>query len=614
MRAPILGLLAGAMAMSLAGPLGAQDKNPVKPPDSLVKKADSLRARPDTISTTERLLKAQKNSLVQVPTMPLCGVASLQPIGTRTAFTRDSIDWAVAQSVGELLQRVAGVYLERSDWFGSSELPNYFGHGAASVEYAVDCVPMLAIGIDSVAVDPSPWSLALFDRVEVEAAPGLLRVFLFTRRLDRAAPRTKIGVSQGDRGASRYLGMFEQRYSSGIGVGMGGDYVGVNGINPSLSGTGGSSIPSGWFQLGYVPSARFGIQAQLMINTATRNLLLDAVIQDTLTRQTQGSRTDLQLRAAWRQAADGLGRSLDLFYVHTAWASDSAPQSQDIGGFGAVGAFRRSTWSAQLSAWHYTRLTLLDSRLDLGWAPIDRITGSLQLVAQRHDGDRQSQWVTARVGIKLPNGFRVGGTVSDGNRVQSPALIGDVAQRFTDAQVTAAFDSRLLAIDAGYASDEGWRPQAYPEFAAIRSLAPLARTEWATAHVRFAPVGFFTLETVFQHPVSGGAPDASPPQHMLSTATIRSRFLRNFPSGSFDLKVQGVLENWGDGIGGRDAQGTPIPLPAATFFRGIIQMQIGPFIVYYDRVNLRATKTGYVPGYPIQALGSSFGIRWEFSN
>jgi hypothetical protein len=611
-RAPILVLLVGAMAVSLVRPARAQDPIPVRPPDSL--KADSLRPRQDTISTTDRLLKVQKDQQVQLQPLPLCGVASLQPAGSRTIFTRDSIDWAAAQSVGELVQRVAGVFLERSDWIGSPELPNFFGHGAASVLYELDCMPMLAIGVDSVAVDPSPLPLAFLDRVEVEASPGLMRVFLFTRRHDRAAPRTKIGASQGDRSVSRYLGMFERRYGSGIGLSIGANYASVNPGNSQLAGTGGNQIGSGWFQLGYVPSARFAIQAQLLTNSVTRNLLLDDLTRDTLSRQVTGSRTDLQLRAAWRQRPDGLGSSLDVIAAHTSWTSDSAPGNQGIGALGAIGAFRRPTWSAQLSAWHYARQTPLDSRLDVGWAPTDRLAGSLELVAQRHEGARQSQWATARVGIKLPFGFRVGGTVSDGHRVQAPSLRDDVAQRFTDAQVTAGFDSRRLTIDAGYASDDGWRPQAFPEFVAIVALAPLARTTWVTAHARIAPVGFLTLETVYQNPVSGGAADASPPQHMLSTATIRSRFLRNFPSGIFDLKLQGVLENWGAGIGGRDAQGAAIALPAATFFRAIIQMQIGPFIVYYDKSNLQATKTGYVPGYPIQPIGSSFGIRWEFSN
>jgi hypothetical protein len=31
-------------------------------------------------------------------------------------------------------------------------------------------------------------------------------------------------------------------------------------------------------------------------------------------------------------------------------------------------------------------------------------------------------------------------------------------------------------------------------------------------------------------------------------------------------------------------------------------------------VNLRANQQTYVPGFPIPKFGSTFGVRWEFSN
>lgn len=607
MRAPIRLLAVGALAFALAAPLCAQDPLIIRPPDTL--KTDTLK-KADTLSTTDRLLKAQKDQQVHLQPLARCGVASLLPGGARVIFNRDSIDWAPARSISELLQRIPGVFLERSDWLGSPELLNYFGHGAASVQYDVDCVPMRPMGIDSVAFDPSAWPLDLVDRVEVETSPAMLHVMLFTRSHDRAAPRTKIGVSQGDRGSAQYSGLFEKRYVSGVGLGLGANYLVVN----QPSGTARNTIATGWFQLGYNPSPRFGVQAQLVTNAVARPALVEAVTLDTLSRLAKGVRTDFQLRASLRQRDDGTGRSLDLFYAHTSWKSDSFPILRSRGGVGIVGALRHPTWSAQLKTWLYSRETLLDSRLQLGWSPSDILTGSLELSGQRHDGDRNSGWATARVGAKLPLGFRVGGTWSGGRRVQAPAIELDAAQSFTDVQVNAGFDSRPLTVEAGYVSNDGWRPQAYPEFPTIASLTPLPRTEWLTAHVRVAPVRFLTFESVYFNPVKGGAPEGSPPQHMISTATIRSRFLRNFPSGIFDLKLQAVLENWGAGVGGRDSLGTAVPLPAATFFRGIVQMQIGPFIVFYDKVNLQATPTGYVPRYPIIRAGGIFGVRWEFSN
>jgi hypothetical protein len=608
-RSPIVVVLIGALCLGAAERSLAQDPVVNRPVDTT--KTDTLRKHPaDTLSTTDRLLNAQKEEAIHLNTMPHSGTGTLQPAGTRIILTRDSIDWAAAEDLGELLGRVPAVYLERGGWIGSPVLPNYLGHGAGSVEYVLDGQPMLAIGPDSVAFDPSTFPLEFLDRVEIELSAGMMRVFLFTPRHDRQAPRTKIGASQGDRGLARYYGEFQRRYPSGIGVGVAADYLG---LNPNSAGTGGSTIPSGWLQLGYVPSARWGVQGQVVTQSITRNLLLDDVTHDTLSRQFKGTRTNAQLRGSWRARADGSGASVDLFAAHTSWSSDSAPGNQGVGQFGAVVGLREPAWSAQLSAWHYTQWTSLDSRLDLGWSPGDWISGSLQLVAQRHDGDRRGQWVTGRIGLKLPWGFHVGASLSDGHRVQSPSLIDDLPQHFTDAQGTMGFESRRLTVDAGVARDDGWRPQAFPEFVPVASYAPLPQTDWFTVHARLAPLGWFTLETAFQNPRIG-LPDGTPPKHALSTATVRSRFLRNFPSGIFELKLQAIVESWSPGIAGRDTAGKAIALPGASQFRTMIQLKLGPFFAYWDRVNLQSVHTGSVPGFVIQPLGSTFGIRWEFSN
>ncbi len=605
------GLVAVVIAATLCSARTARAQEPVvnRPPDT--SRVDSLRKKPDTLSETERLLRAQAKQRVQLAPLPIPGTGPLQPAGTRVVFTRDSIDWAAALDLGELLERIPGVSLARGDWFGGPVLIDYFGRAAGSVEYVRDGVPILPIGPDSVAWDPATTTLQILDRVEVEISPSLLRVSMFTRRHDVQSPRTKIGAGQGDRGAARYFGSFEERYPGGLGVALAADYLN---LNPNGGGTGGNTLATGWLQLGYVPTPHFGVQAQFITNAITRNLLLDDETDDTLSRQVKGTRNDAQLRLSWHDRADGLGRSLDLFAARTSWSSDSTPGHESVGLFGATAALRRPLWSAQLNAWHYMRWTPLDARADLGWAPDERLSASLQLVAQVHRNDRSSHWATGRIGVTLPAGFRVGASVSDGSRVDTPTIRDDTPQRFTDYQVTAGFDSPRLSLDGGYTRSDAWRPTAYPEFLAIAGYAPLPRTDWLTVHARLAPLRWFTLESRYEHPLNGALPDGVPPHHALSTATIRSRFLHNFPSGIFELKVQGVLDSWSAGVGGRDAAGLPIVLPGALFFRGLLQLKLGPFIAYYDRSNLRAVRTGYVPGYRIQELGSTYGIRWEFTN
>lgn len=596
-----------ALVAGAAGSLSAQD--PGRPPADTL--ADSLRARHDT-SATDRLLQAQQQEKVQLQPLPLVGTRALKPRGALKVFTRDSIDWAPALTVGDLLALVPGVYLWRGGWLGRPELPNYQGRGAASVEYTFDGVPWLPAGDDSLGVDPSSWSLSLLDRVEVEQGPGLLRVALFSRRHDLLAPRTRIGVSAGDRGTARYTADFERRYTSGIGLSLAADYFGVN---APQGGSGAANATNGWIQFGWAPSTRFGLQAQALIQALDRDPLLAGAATedapaDTIAPRVKGTRTDLQLRGSWQQRDDGLGARADLFVAKTSWTSDSLAQS--IGHVGGVAGYRRPTWSAQLTAWHHTEWTPLDARLALGWNPYRLVSGSVEAVEQRYAGDRRGAWLEGRIGFALPFGVRVAAAVRDGHRLDTPQLADATVRRFTDVEASAGIDWWRLSLDAGYRRNDGWQPVAFRQFLRVPSLAPMERTEWATAQARFAPLGWLTLATHYEHPLQGAMPDGTPPHHAYSTVTIRSRFLRNFPSGIFGLKVQGVVESWSPGVIGRDTAGVAIPLPGATFVRGIVQFQIGPFIAFYDRVNFKATKVGYVPGYPVMGLGSTFGVRWEF--
>jgi hypothetical protein len=109
-------------------------------------------------------------------------------------------------------------------------------------------------------------------------------------------------------------------------------------------------------------------------------------------------------------------------------------------------------------------------------------------------------------------------------------------------------------------------------------------------------------------------PDGIPPTHSVGSATIRSKFLRKFPSGIFDLKLRLAVESWGTGVIGHDALGAPVTLRGATFVRSLIQFALGGFSVYWDRVNLTSTRLGHVPGFEIPAFASNFGVRWEFLN
>jgi len=147
----------------------------------------------------------------------------------------------------------------------------------------------------------------------------------------------------------------------------------------------------------------------------------------------------------------------------------------------------------------------------------------------------------------------------------------------------------------------------------IPTLAASPQAEWLTVSARIAPLRWITLQSWYSNPRKGTV-DGVPPTHSLTTATIRSKFLRKFPSGIFDLKLQLSMESWGRGTIGRDVGGAPVNLRGATFFKSLVAFQLQSFTVYWDRGNLTGTDLTYVPGFAIPAYGSNFGVRWEFMN
>lgn len=610
------------LVMGLPVALRGQDRVP-PPADSVAARADSLAQVHDS-TTTERLLAVEGSVLEQLPTVSRVRFGELGPAGTRVVLTRDSIEWAPARTVSDLLANYAPVFVWRGGWLGRPALPNMLAHGATSVTYVVDGIPFIPIGADSVTITPSSWPLELFDRIEIVRGPAGLRVLLFTRQHDRVAPRTSIGVSTGDRAHSKYTGTFQKRYASGIGLSLLGDFTGVSAPN---GGTGAADATNAWLQLSWQRTPRFGASVQYLVQAVERDALRGTgdATADTLDPGLTGTRSDLQARVAWRRQDDGLGLSADLIASRTAWRSDSLDAT--IGQVGIVGGYRRPTWSADVQAIHRTEWTPLDSRLALAWSPSRLITGSVSGVYQQHSEDRTARYATARLGVnigrfpavpllglRLPGRWRFGGTVRHGIVVQAPSIVTDTGQSVTDYELLAAVEGRTLGVEARWSSLDAWRPLPYRQFHAVPGFAPQPRTEWVQVGARLALNSWLSLASHYEHPLGGFLPDGVPPNHAWTTLTVNSRFLRNFPSGIFRLKVQGILETWSPGVIGRDIEGEPIGQPGLTFLRTNIQFKIGPFTAYWDRANFQAVRKGQVPGYPILSLGSSYGIRWSFDN
>lgn len=564
----------------------------------------------DTVNTTERYLKEQALASVRVPVLAPLGVEGPRPPLTRIVFNRDSIEWGHAATVGDLLTQIPGVYVLRGGYIGRPEPVNYQGRGATSAEYYLDGVPYLPAGVDSIAVDPAQFSISFLDRIEVERWPGQIRVHLFTRRHDRLAPRSRIAVARGDNNYARYEASLERRFTKGPGFALGADYL----SSPTASGVSSNySNTQIWAQGSYLPTPWFGLQYQLLRSGPNRRpyVVDNAGVPDSIGPGFKAHRSDAQFRMSIKKRKDELGPRLDLLYARTGWDGDGL--DQQINQLGGYVTYRAPSFSLGGSVFHRTRWTPLDVRVTAGSNWFAPLSASAELVHLRHYGGRASDYANLAAGLQIMRGLALTATARIGKVVAAPAIPTDPEQDVRDYQAALGWNRARLGFQVGYARTSAFAPFPYAEFPRIAQLSPAPETDWITAYVRVAPLQWLTLESWYSE-TRDTTPEGIPPNHSVSAATIRSKFLRQFPSGIFDLKLRLSMEGWGRGVIGRDSFGNPIPLRGATFIRSLIQIQLDRFIIYWDRVNLTATKQTYVPGFEIPGYGSNFGVRWEFLN
>ena len=178
---------------------------------------------------------------------------------------------------------------------------------------------------------------------------------------------------------------------------------------------------------------------------------------------------------------------------------------------------------------------------------------------------------------------------------------------------TAAWSRGWISAEASYARTKSFAPPGYQPFAGIPGIAPSGLTDWLTLGGHFAPLGWFSVRGWYADSRNGEA-EGIPPDHYFATATIRSKFLRRFPSGALDLKLELGVEGWRAGVLGRDPGGAPVALPAARYLRSLVQLQLESFSLFWESRNLTDEPVGYVPGFRVPRYNGVFGIRWGFSN
>lgn len=615
-RAVIRLVVLGALLHGIALPVAAQQPPPPPPPPVPPPIVT------DTSDLTAGFLAAGAEVRRIVPTPPRPGTDGLLPAGSRMVFNRDSIEWSSAGSVAELLQQVPGLHLLRGYWIGTPQIPLYRGQVGTGIEYFLDGVPYLPIGDDSTTVDPSLLPLSFYESIEVERLPAGLRVHLFTRRHDRAAPRTRVAVGTGDLEISRYQGSLEKRFPSGLGFSGAFDFLSVGALATNRDND--YQNTNAWLQASWVRGPRSGITVQYFLSGPIRRPgFASSLATDTIARPLDESRRDLQARVYLRGRTDGLGSSLDLIASRTTWAvRDSALMPRDslaahdraLTQIGAIAGYRTPVATASVSAFRRDDWTTLDLLAQGGFTPDDRFAVHVEAGQRRHSGDRSSKWVMGRGSLRLPLGLVVSAAWKVGDVVDQPMLEADSARKVDDRSVMVGWETRLLGLEAGYARTSAATPATNWTWPTLGVVGRTGTAEWITAHARLTPKNWFTLDGWHSRTRGGTVVEGQPPTHSMVTAAIRSKFLRVYSSGFFELKAAATVESWGTGTLGRDSVGDPVILKGATFMRAQFQMQFGSFTAYWDRQNLLNQDREYAPGIRALAGANTFGIRWVFWN
>jgi hypothetical protein len=545
----------------------------------------------------------------EVPPGPL-------PRGARYRFTRDSITWSAAQTLSDLLTAIPGVYVARTGFLGLPEYTVYAGRGAAELEVYWDGLPLLPLGQDSIYLDPARVPLTYLREVDVEVLPATLRVYLVSARHETLFPRSLVRIMSGTFHTASYAGLFEQRWPTGVGLDLAGNFQGTDGgSGPSRS----DQEFDAWGKVEWLPTASTGAAYQFRRQQYDRSAVKQGKGGIPVTERLparHGARTDalFTLFASTRPFGMGLGATGGL--GTSTWSNDSTIGDRSIHQAFLTAGYRGSRWSVEGTGRLADARTTAALEGRLAWAPFPGTALSGDGALRRHPGGRQSRAAHGSAGLQA-GPFSLMAELAYQDGVQAPALGTDTAQRTVDRAVRFGLDTRPLSGHLGVVRRDGYRPLPFPELAVIPTLTATRPATYLVANARLQPISPLSLDGWYATPRTAGsvaAADFQPPAHARAQLTFRSKFWRTFRSGAFDLKLQIALETWSDGTAGLDAGGQPIRLPKTTYLEEFVSFQIVGFTMFWDLRDARNQRKQYVPGLDYPGYAQVFGVKWEFKN
>ncbi|MBI4421869.1 MAG: Plug domain-containing protein [Gemmatimonadetes bacterium] len=570
------------------------------------------RARRDTIPGWPYLTRGL------VPGAPEAVPPGPLPPGTRYTFARDSMPWSTAQTLADLLTAVPGVYLARAGFLGLPEYVVYGGRGAAALRMYWDGLPLEPLGGDSVYQDPSRIALTYLRRVDVEVLPAELRVYLVSERHETLEPRSVVRVMSGDFHSASYTGLFQKRWSSGLGLNLAGNFLESEGASRSDRQSQQFDL---WVKGEWLPTASTGVAYQLRRQQYDREAVTQGeggVLVAQRVPERHGARTDALFTLFAGSRPHGLGFRATAGLGTSRWSNDSIVGDRQVRqAFGTLG-YRDGRLAAEVTGRVADARTTSALEARVGWSPLPGIALAGDGSVRRHEGDRQSRSAHVTAGVSR-GPFSVVGEWAVQDAVQAPALPLDTARETLDRALRIGFDTRPLAGHLALVERDAYLPLPFGELPVVPALAATQPATYVVVDARLQPITALTLDGWYATPRGAGpsgVADFQPPSHVRAQLTFRSKFWRTFRSGAFDLKVQVALESWSDGTAGRDLSGVPIPLPGATLWETFLAFRIVGFTMFWDLRDAITTpeRKQFVPGLIYPNNAQVFGVRWEFKN
>ena len=596
------GALTAAVLLALALPrdAGCQvDTSGRRPPPP-----DTKARRDTTRDTLPRYLPVLP---APIPPGPL-------PRGTHYTFTVDSFAFSDTRTLSDLLARVPGVYVARGGIYGQAEGVLYGGRGSAALEVYWDGVPYLALGRDSVYLDPARIPLAPLERVDVVVLPAALRVYLVTARQQSTAPATEIGITTGFVGTAAYRAAFLKRWRSGLGVSLVADWNDIKGE------TGSSSTPFHdvdlWLKAEYVPTPRLGVSYQIVSSDWNRSGSTSPVVAAMRTK-----RLDEMVRFVWGARPDGFGPRLDLTLATATTSHDSAVGDRTL----SQASLELSAAASRAAAGVVARIAGARRPFQLegqaSWSPHELLTLSVDARHTSYALDRSGDRAHLAAGLLLPLGFSAHGDVAWGRDLAAPSRSDDSARTTNDLYGAVRWQRSWTTLEVGGARRDPFSPP--PPFLAglgtVNALSPTPATNYLALQARLRPLPGLELWGWYFHPVRGGG-DFEPPRHGRYGATFYSKFWRTYRSGIFAFRVETAIESWSGGsLAGLPTTTNapsfgPLALAAATFVDFDLQIRIAGVTIFWTIRNARSSSRSYVPGLSYIRNDQFYGVRWRFTN